>query len=66
MMQPLLPLLLLGLLRPFTAGCPLTQQCESTDGDIYRYQAKTLNDSRTVNFSDYRGTSVLFINVATY
>ncbi|KAF3838124.1 hypothetical protein F7725_009892 [Dissostichus mawsoni] len=57
MMRPLFPLLLLGLLRPFTAGCPmaLTQQCEPTDGDIYRYHANTLNDRRTVNFSDYRG-----------
>uniref|UniRef100_A0A8D0CRY9 Uncharacterized protein n=1 Tax=Sander lucioperca TaxID=283035 RepID=A0A8D0CRY9_SANLU len=43
-----------------------TQRCESTHGTIYKYQAKTLNQSRTVNFSDYTGKSVLFINVATY
>lgn len=43
------------------------QQCESsTDGTIYKYKAKTLNGSHTVNFSDYTGKSVLFINVATY
>lgn len=59
-------LLLLGLLRPCTAGAPLTQLCEPTDGTIYNYHAKTLNNSHTVNFSDYKGKSVLFINVATY
>ncbi|KAF7661494.1 hypothetical protein LDENG_00260060 [Lucifuga dentata] len=43
-----LPLLLLGLLRPCTAGAPLTQLCDSsTDGTIYAYQAKTLNGSQT-------------------
>uniref|UniRef100_A0A8D3A7J5 Glutathione peroxidase n=1 Tax=Scophthalmus maximus TaxID=52904 RepID=A0A8D3A7J5_SCOMX len=42
-------------------------RCDSsTDGNIYRYQAKTLNGSRTVNLSEYRGKSVLFVNVATY
>lgn len=67
MMWPLLPLLLLGLLRPCTAaGAPFTQRCESTDGTIYKYKAKTLNGSHSVNFSDYTGKSVLFINVATY
>uniref|UniRef100_A0A3B5AUC0 Uncharacterized protein n=1 Tax=Stegastes partitus TaxID=144197 RepID=A0A3B5AUC0_9TELE len=30
------------------------------------YQARTLNGSCTVNLSDYRGKSVLFVNVATY
>lgn len=46
---------------------PSVQQCESpTDGTIYKYQAKTLNGSHTVNFSDFAGQSVLFINVATY
>ncbi|KAI9539176.1 Glutathione peroxidase 3 [Dissostichus eleginoides] len=39
MMRPLFPLLLLGLLRPFTAGCPLalTQHCEPTDGYTFQY-----------------------------
>ncbi|KAI3351250.1 hypothetical protein L3Q82_005799 [Scortum barcoo] len=65
-MWPLVPLLLLGLLRPCAAGALLTQ-CESpTDGTIYKYQAKTLNGSHTVNFSDYKGKSVLFVNVATH
>uniref|UniRef100_A0A8C4HR70 Glutathione peroxidase n=1 Tax=Dicentrarchus labrax TaxID=13489 RepID=A0A8C4HR70_DICLA len=35
-------------------------------GTIYKYHAKTLNGSHTVNFSDYAGKSVLFVNVATY
>uniref|UniRef100_A0A672GGY1 Glutathione peroxidase n=1 Tax=Salarias fasciatus TaxID=181472 RepID=A0A672GGY1_SALFA len=43
------------------------RQCDSsTDGTIYKYKARTLNGSRTVNFSDYAGKSVLFVNVATY
>uniref|UniRef100_A0A3B3DCM7 Uncharacterized protein n=1 Tax=Oryzias melastigma TaxID=30732 RepID=A0A3B3DCM7_ORYME len=33
---------------------------------IHKYHAKTLNGSHTVNFSDYAGKSVLFVNVATY
>uniref|UniRef100_A0A3P9IYI1 Glutathione peroxidase n=1 Tax=Oryzias latipes TaxID=8090 RepID=A0A3P9IYI1_ORYLA len=42
-------------------------KCDSfTDGSIYKYHAKTLNGSQTVNFSDYIGKSVLFVNVATY
>ncbi|KAG8004161.1 Glutathione peroxidase 3 [Nibea albiflora] len=66
-MWPVLPLLLLGLLRPCTAGGSFTQQCEAaTDRTIYQYSAKTLNGSRIVNFSDYTGKSVLFVNVATY
>lgn len=47
--------------------CLYPQQCESaTDKTIYQYSARTLNGSRTVNFSDYMGKSVLFVNVATY
>uniref|UniRef100_A0A673BKL8 Glutathione peroxidase n=1 Tax=Sphaeramia orbicularis TaxID=375764 RepID=A0A673BKL8_9TELE len=42
-------------------------QCDSsTDDTIYNYHAKTLNGSHTVNFSEFRGKAVLFINVATY
>uniref|UniRef100_A0A8C2X6B6 Glutathione peroxidase n=1 Tax=Cyclopterus lumpus TaxID=8103 RepID=A0A8C2X6B6_CYCLU len=33
---------------------------------ISPYSAKTLNGSHTVNLSDFKGKSVLFINVATY
>ncbi|CAN9514822.1 unnamed protein product [Ophioblennius macclurei] len=68
-MWSLLPLLLLTVLRPSAAGggAALSQQCDSsTDGTIYNYKAKTLNGSHTVNFSDYTGKSVLFVNVATY
>uniref|UniRef100_A0A3B4U3V4 Glutathione peroxidase n=1 Tax=Seriola dumerili TaxID=41447 RepID=A0A3B4U3V4_SERDU len=47
--------------------CLYPQRCDSsTDGNIYKYQAKTLNGSRTVNFSEYAGKSVLIVNVATY
>uniref|UniRef100_A0A4W6CW32 Uncharacterized protein n=1 Tax=Lates calcarifer TaxID=8187 RepID=A0A4W6CW32_LATCA len=47
--------------------CLYPQRCDSsTDGTIYKYHAKTLNGSHTVNLSDYRGRSVLFVNVATY
>ncbi|KAM3613170.1 uncharacterized protein V6R79_021799 [Siganus canaliculatus] len=64
---PVLSLLLLALLRPSSFGSTLTQRCESSrDGTIYKYKARTLNGSRTVNFSDYAGKSVLVVNVATY
>ena len=47
--------------------CVYLQQCDSsTDDTIYKYKAKTLNGSYTVNFSDYTGKTVLFVNVATY
>lgn len=47
--------------------CLCHQQCiSSTDGTIYNYQARTLNGSHTVNLGDFRGRSVLFVNVATY
>lgn len=67
-MWAVLPLLLLGLLLP---GSPVYvvgyQQCNSSvEGTIYKYRAKTLNGSQTVNFSDYAGKAVLFVNVATY
>lgn len=65
-MWRLAPLLLLALLRP-AAGASLRQQCDSsTDDTIYKYKAKTLNGSCTVNFSGYTGKTVLFVNVATY
>uniref|UniRef100_A0A3Q4HJ63 Glutathione peroxidase n=1 Tax=Neolamprologus brichardi TaxID=32507 RepID=A0A3Q4HJ63_NEOBR len=45
----------------------LLWQCNSSvEGTIYKYRAKTLNGSQTVNFSDYAGKAVLFVNVATY
>lgn len=44
-----------------------SQLCDtSTDGTIYKYYAKSLNSSRSVNFTDYAGKTVLFVNVATY
>lgn len=47
--------------------CVYLQQCDSsTDDTIYKYKAKTLNGSCTVNFSGYTGKTVLFVNVATY
>uniref|UniRef100_A0A3Q3WS64 Uncharacterized protein n=1 Tax=Mola mola TaxID=94237 RepID=A0A3Q3WS64_MOLML len=43
------------------------ERCKaSTDGTIYKYRAQALNGNRTVDFSDYAGKSVLFVNVATY
>lgn len=42
-------------------------QChESVDGTIYDFRAQILNSSRYVNFSDLKGMSILFVNVATY
>uniref|UniRef100_A0A3P8WKR6 Uncharacterized protein n=1 Tax=Cynoglossus semilaevis TaxID=244447 RepID=A0A3P8WKR6_CYNSE len=42
-------------------------RCNTTTNDrIYNYNATILEGSRTVTFSDYRGKSVLFVNVATY
>ncbi|CAB1324819.1 unnamed protein product [Coregonus sp. 'balchen'] len=62
-----LPLVLLGLLKPWAAGDSLSQVCDpSKDGTIYNYKAKTLNGSRSVSLSDYMGKTVLFVNVATY
>uniref|UniRef100_A0A3P9NHR6 Uncharacterized protein n=1 Tax=Poecilia reticulata TaxID=8081 RepID=A0A3P9NHR6_POERE len=64
--SPPLLLLLLALLRPF-AACGTDFWCDSsTAGTIYQYNARTLNGSRTVNFGDFAGKSVLFVNVATY
>uniref|UniRef100_A0AAZ1Y3J4 Glutathione peroxidase n=1 Tax=Oreochromis aureus TaxID=47969 RepID=A0AAZ1Y3J4_OREAU len=41
-------------------------QCNSSvEGTIYKYRAKTLNGSQTVNFSDYAGKAVLFVNVVS-
>uniref|UniRef100_A0A3Q2CZ65 Glutathione peroxidase 3 n=1 Tax=Cyprinodon variegatus TaxID=28743 RepID=A0A3Q2CZ65_CYPVA len=37
----------------------------STEGTIYKYQARTLNGS-LVSFGDFAGKTILFINVATY
>lgn len=46
---------------------PYPQRCNTTTNDrIYNYNATILEGSRTVTFSDYRGKSVLFVNVATY
>uniref|UniRef100_A0AAX7SET1 Glutathione peroxidase n=1 Tax=Astatotilapia calliptera TaxID=8154 RepID=A0AAX7SET1_ASTCA len=45
--------------------CLYLQQCNSSvEGTIYKYRAKTLNGSQTVNFSDYAGKAVLFVNVS--
>uniref|UniRef100_A0A8C5NEZ5 Glutathione peroxidase 3 n=1 Tax=Gouania willdenowi TaxID=441366 RepID=A0A8C5NEZ5_GOUWI len=50
-----------------THSLSLSQNCDSSsENTIYKYQARTLNYSRLVNFSDYKGKSVLFVNVATY
>uniref|UniRef100_A0A3Q0RUF4 Uncharacterized protein n=1 Tax=Amphilophus citrinellus TaxID=61819 RepID=A0A3Q0RUF4_AMPCI len=47
--------------------CLFPKRCNSsTEGTIYKYRAKTLNGSQTVNFSDYAGKAVLVVNVATY
>lgn len=47
--------------------CLYPQSCDaSIDGTIYNYKARTLNGNHTINFSDYAGKSVLFVNVATY
>uniref|UniRef100_A0A3B5QBM9 Uncharacterized protein n=1 Tax=Xiphophorus maculatus TaxID=8083 RepID=A0A3B5QBM9_XIPMA len=44
-----------------------TLRCDSsTAGTIYQYNARTLNGSRVVNFGDFAGKTVLFVNVATY
>ncbi|CDQ85068.1 unnamed protein product [Oncorhynchus mykiss] len=56
-----LPLVLLGLLKPWAAGYSLSQVCDpSEDGTIYNYKAKTLNGSRSVSLSEYMGKTVLF------
>lgn len=62
-----LPLVLFSLLQPSLGDSTLTQQCDSSiDGTIYDYKAKTLNGSRTVSLSEYKGKIVLIVNVATY
>lgn len=67
-MWPFFPLLLLALLRPCAAaGTDFVQRCDpSADGTIYKYSARTVNGSHTVNFGDFAGKTVLFVNVATY
>uniref|UniRef100_A0A3B3U083 Glutathione peroxidase 3 n=1 Tax=Poecilia latipinna TaxID=48699 RepID=A0A3B3U083_9TELE len=53
--------------KHFLTSCLYPQRCDSsTAGTIYQYNARTLNGSRIVNFSDFAGKSVLFVNVATY
>lgn len=45
----------------------IDQVCDSTiPGTIYDYKAQVLDDEQCVDFSDFRGKPVLFINVATY
>uniref|UniRef100_A0A665W6U2 Uncharacterized protein n=1 Tax=Echeneis naucrates TaxID=173247 RepID=A0A665W6U2_ECHNA len=56
---------------PSTHPCLLSLVMEgrcdpSAYGNIYKYQANTLNGSHTVNFREYIGRSILFVNVATY
>uniref|UniRef100_A0A3P8T0X2 Glutathione peroxidase 3 n=1 Tax=Amphiprion percula TaxID=161767 RepID=A0A3P8T0X2_AMPPE len=58
---------LLSKYNPLTTFLLSLQRCDSSsNGTLYKYQARTLNGSRTVNLSDYRGKSVLIVNVATY
>uniref|UniRef100_A0A3Q3S4W9 Glutathione peroxidase n=1 Tax=Mastacembelus armatus TaxID=205130 RepID=A0A3Q3S4W9_9TELE len=65
-----LSLLCFICLKLWAADCKyapnVSKKREINYGTIYKYQAKTLNGSHTVNFNDYAGKSVLFINVATY
>ncbi|KAK0153265.1 Epididymal secretory glutathione peroxidase [Merluccius polli] len=67
-MERILPLVLLGLLRPsMGAVFALNQPCDTDiNGTMYGYEAKTLNGGRTVSLSDYAGQTVLFVNLATY
>lgn len=47
--------------------CLYIQLCDSkTPGTIYNYRAQVLNEALNVDFSDFRGKLVLFVNVATY
>lgn len=47
--------------------CLYNQFCDSTtNGTIYDYSAQVLNGPLKVDFSDFRGKLVLFVNVATY
>uniref|UniRef100_A0AAY5L552 glutathione peroxidase n=1 Tax=Esox lucius TaxID=8010 RepID=A0AAY5L552_ESOLU len=64
----ILPLVLLGLgkyLPVFACVCTCGdhQVCDpSKGGTIFDYKAKTLNGSRTVSLSEYRGKTVLIVN----
>uniref|UniRef100_A0AAY5KHA5 glutathione peroxidase n=1 Tax=Esox lucius TaxID=8010 RepID=A0AAY5KHA5_ESOLU len=59
----ILPLVLLGLQPPWAEGESLRQVCDpSKGGTIFDYKAKTLNGSRTVSLSEYRGKTVLIVN----
>lgn len=43
------------------------QLCDSTTpGTIYDYRAQVPDEDRCVDFSEFRGKPVLFVNVATY
>ncbi|TNM98794.1 hypothetical protein fugu_013358 [Takifugu bimaculatus] len=63
-----LPLALLALLGSCSSlEVPLKQFCDpTTNGTIYDYSAQVLNGPLKVDFSDFRGKFVLFVNVATY
>lgn len=47
--------------------CLYNQLCDSkTPGTIYDYSAQVLNEALNMDFSEFTGKLVLFVNVATY
>uniref|UniRef100_A0A8C0P6Z9 Glutathione peroxidase 6 n=1 Tax=Canis lupus familiaris TaxID=9615 RepID=A0A8C0P6Z9_CANLF len=63
----LLPLLLAGLAQPTQNTQKMKVDCyNGVMGTIYEYGALTLNNEEYVQFKQYAGKHVLFVNVATY
>ncbi|KAK8387962.1 hypothetical protein O3P69_020102 [Scylla paramamosain] len=66
-MARLLPLVAAAaLLGPAASTITSRRECGEVEGDFYQFSAKTLNDSHTVAFEEYRGKVVMVVNVATY
>ncbi|OWF44376.1 hypothetical protein KP79_PYT01699 [Mizuhopecten yessoensis] len=47
-------------------GFVVCSQPSNSASTVYEYSLKDLYEQKTINFSDYRGKVLLFVNVATY
>ncbi|XP_062043336.1 epididymal secretory glutathione peroxidase isoform X2 [Lepus europaeus] len=63
----LVPLLLAGLVLTNSKPEKMKMNCyKDVKGTIYNYEAFTLNGKERIQFKQYAGKYVLFVNVATY
>ncbi|KAB1261736.1 Glutathione peroxidase 6 [Camelus dromedarius] len=63
----LFPLFLVGFAQPTPQQQKVKMDCyKGVTGTIYEYGALTLNGEEYIQFKQYAGKHVLFVNVATY